>query len=114
MTFLFNKLVPLIKCESADMRDTIVNGLGYVNPAVLRYALYIFVFKVLHSLFFLFFLALDFCRFCVVIRVFSSPPQRPMTSDFEAFSIPEFIHYILFPFLILEKEPVFSLLNVQC
>ena len=50
MTFLFNKLVPLIKCESADMRDTIVNGLGYVNPAVLRYALYIFVFKVLHSL----------------------------------------------------------------
>ena len=29
------------------------------------------------------FLEFDFCRFCVVIRVFSSPPQRPMTSDFE-------------------------------
>ena len=46
--------------------------------------------------------------------VFSSPPQRPMTSDFEGFSIPDFIHYIYFPILILEKEPVYSLLNVQC
>ena len=45
---------------------------------------------------------------------FSSPPQRPMTSDFKGFSIPDFIHYIYFPILILEKEPVFSLLNVQC
>ena len=58
-------------------------------------------------------LAVDLCRFCVVIR-FSSPPQQPMTSDFEGFSIPEFIHYIYFPILILEKEPVFSLLNVEC
>ena len=33
----------------------------------------------------LFFLAFDFCRFCVVIRVFSSPPHRPMTSDLEGF-----------------------------
>ena len=38
---------------------------------------------------------------------FSSTPQRPMTSDFEAFSIPDFIRYIYFPVLILEKEPVF-------
>ena len=30
-----------------------------------------------------------------------------MTSDFEGFSIPDFIHYIYFPILILEKEPVF-------
>ena len=28
---------------------------------------------------------------------FSSPPQQPMTSDFEGFSIPDFIHYIYFP-----------------
>ena len=40
--------------------------------------------------------------------VFSSPPQRPMTSDFEGFSIPDFIHNIYFPILILEKESVFS------
>ena len=40
----------------------------------------------------------------------SSPPQRPMTSDFEGFSIPDCIHYIHFPILILEKEPVFSFL----
>ena len=46
--------------------------------------------------------------------VFSSLPQLPMTSDFEGFSIPGFIHYIYFPILILEKEPVFSLLNVEC
>jgi len=37
-----------------------------------------------------------------------------MTSDFEGFSIPDFIHHIYFPILILEKEPVFSILNVQC
>ena len=52
---------------------------------------------------------MDFCRFCVVISIFSSPPQRPMTSDFEGFSIPDFIHDIFFPILILQKEPVFSL-----
>ena len=45
---------------------------------------------------------------------FPSPPQRPMTSDFEWFSIPDFIHYIYFPIWILEVESVFSLLNVQC
>jgi len=36
-----------------------------------------------------------------------------MTSDFEGFSILDFIHYVYCPILILEKEPVFSLLNVQ-
>ena len=36
------------------------------------------------------FLAFDFCRFCVVIRFFSFPPQRPMTSDFEGY-----LHQIL-------------------
>ena len=36
-----------------------------------------------------------------------------MTSDFEGFSIPDIIHYIYFPILILEKEPVFYLLNVK-
>ena len=39
--------------------------------------------------------------------IFSSSPQRPMTPDVEGFSIPDFIHYISFPILILEKEPVF-------
>ncbi|GAB1608168.1 protein furry-like isoform X4, partial [Argonauta hians] len=33
---LFRLLVPLIKCESADMRDSVVNGLGYTNPAVFK------------------------------------------------------------------------------
>ena len=39
--------------------------------------------------------------------VLSSPPQRPMISDFDGFFIPDFILYIYFPILILEKEPVF-------
>ena len=44
--------------------------------------------------------------------IFSSPPQRPITSNFEGFSIPDFIHYIYFPILILEKEFHFcSVLN---
>jgi len=33
-----------------------------------------------------------------------------MTSNFEGFSIPDFIHYIYFPILILEKEPVIPFL----
>ena len=58
--------------------------------------------------FFLFFSV----RLLSVLRghsVFTSPPQRPMTSNFEGFSIPDFIHYIYFPILILEKEPVFPI-----
>ena len=31
--------------------------------------------------------------------VFSPPPQQPMTSDFEGFSIPDVIHYIYFSYL---------------
>ena len=60
------------------------------------------------------FLAFDFCRFCVVIRVFSSPPQRPMTSDFEGF-LYQILSITLFSYLILEKEPVFpfSLLSAK-
>ena len=38
---------------------------------------------------------------------FLSPPQRPMTSDFEGFSFPNFIHYIYFPILIIAKELIF-------
>ena len=45
---------------------------------------------------------------------FLSLLQRPMTSDFEGFSFPDFIHYIYFPFLILEKEPaVFPVFDVD-
>ena len=38
--------------------------------------------------------------------VFSSPPQRPMTSDFD----PRFYPLHFNPILILEKEPVFLIL----
>ena len=49
-----------------------------------------------------------FCFFSVLLlsvlcfhSMFSSPPQRPINSYF---SIPDFIHYINFPILIIEKE----------
>ncbi|XP_021378295.1 protein furry-like isoform X2 [Mizuhopecten yessoensis] len=35
-TDLFKLIVPLMKCENPDMRDTIVNGLGYTNAAAFR------------------------------------------------------------------------------
>ena len=55
-----------------------------------------------------FILAFDSCPFCVVIRFFPSPPQRPMTQSRLrrikcTRSYP--LHYFLI--LILEKEPVF-------
>ncbi|XP_041356858.1 protein furry-like isoform X3 [Gigantopelta aegis] len=33
---LFRLLIPLMKCENSDMRDTVVNGVGYCNPAVFK------------------------------------------------------------------------------
>ena len=47
----------------------------------------------------MFFLAFDFCRFCVVIRFFMPTTTAKMTSDFKRFSIPDFIHYIYFSYL---------------
>ena len=55
-------------------------------------------------------LAFDFLWVLRGHLVFSSPPQRPMTFDFEGFSIPDCIRYIYFPILILQKEPVFPFL----
>ena len=57
-------------------------------------------------IFFLFFSV----RLLSVLRghsIFSSPPQRPMTSDFEGFSIPDFIHYIIFLSYFLRKSQYF-------
>ena len=54
----------------------------------------------------LFFLAFDFCRFCVVIRVFHplhNGQWPPTLKNFCTRSYP--LHYFLI--LILEKEPVF-------
>ena len=59
------------------------------------------------------FLAFDFCRFCVVIRFFHPRHngQWALTSkDFYTRYYP--LHYFLI--LFLEKEPVFSLFNVEC
>ena len=55
-------------------------------------------------------LAFDFCRFCVVIWFFQPRHNGQLTSNVAGFSIPDFIHYIYFPILILEKEPVFPFL----
>ena len=53
-----------------------------------------------------FFLAFDFCRFCVVNRFF----HRATTANdlrLRRIPIPDLIHYIYFLILILENEPVF-------
>jgi len=52
----------------------------------------------MYKYYFLFFLAFDFCQFCVVIWFFH-PPQQPMTSHFEGFSIPDAIYYIYLSYL---------------
>ena len=52
-----------------------------------------------------FFLAFDFCRFCMVIRFFI-PATTANDLRLRRIEI-DFIHYIYFPILILEKEPVF-------
>ena len=57
--------------------------------------------------FFIFFLAFHFLSVLRGHSVFRSPPQRPMTSDLEGFSIQDVIHYNFFPNLIIQKEPVF-------
>ena len=59
------------------------------------------------------FLVCDFCRFAWSFVLFTPHPQRPMTSDFEGFSIPDFIHYIFCPIFILQKEPVFPFLMLS-
>ena len=48
--------------------------------------------------------------------VFSSPPQRPMTFDFQGISSPDFIHYIFSPYLNSSERAstCISLFNVQC
>ena len=63
--------------------------------------------KIIHNSYFFFSFQL-----LLVLRghSFLSPPQRPMTFDFEGFSIPDFNHYIYFPILNLEEEPVFPLM----
>ena len=59
------------------------------------------------------FLSVRLCWFLRGHSVFSSSPQRPMTSNFERFSIQDLIHFIYFPILILEKEPVFPCLMLK-
>ena len=58
------------------------------------------------------FLAFDFCRFCVVIRLCSSPPQRPMTSDFDGF-LYQFLSITLYSNLNSWERASISLFNVE-
>ena len=64
------------------------------------------------SIFNYFFLAFDFCRFCVRFHsVFSSPPQRSMTSDFEGF-LYQILSITLFSYLISWERA--SIFPFQC
>ena len=67
----------------------------------------------LNQSFFLYFLTFDFCQFCVVIRFFipaTTANDLQLRKHFYPRSYP--LHFC--PILILKKEPVLSLLNVQC
>ena len=60
--------------------------------------LHVYIFQQLNNNLFLKYVLKYFfsVRLLSVLRghsVFSSPPQRPMTSDFDGFSFPDFIHY---------------------
>ena len=75
----------------------------------------LFILELIEVFYLIFSLLFYFLNFGVVVVVFlggfsvrllsvlrghsvlSSPPLRPMTSDFEGFSTPDFIHYIFFP-----------------
>ena len=64
--------------------------------------------------FFVFFLASDFLLvLCSQSLFFSSPPQGPMTSDFEGF-LSQILSITFLTILILEREPVFPFFNVEC
>ena len=90
---MFNRWVMTI-CFTCYLSNGFAKSI--LNKSVLRA-------QTVYNAYFYIFLAFDFCRFCVVIRFFPSQPQRPMTFDSEGFSIPDFIHYIYFPILILDS-----------
>ena len=72
----------------------------------------IIVYKLVYIDWLAFFLAFDFCLFCVAIRFFI----RVTTANdhqLRRISIPEFIHYIFCPIFILEKEPVYPFLMLS-
>ena len=68
-----------------------------------------FVYNVLQ---FFLFLGFDFCRFCVVIRFFPSPPQRPMTSDFAGF-LYQILSITSFSYLNSWERASISLFNIE-
>ena len=58
--------------------------------------------------FFSFFFSVRLLSVLCGLSVFSSQPQRPMTSDFEGFSVPDFIHYIYFTIIYFwERASIF-------
>ncbi len=44
---LAKTLVPLIRCDANDMRETIISGLGHINPVALRWE---FIIHYLHGI----------------------------------------------------------------
>ena len=88
MEVVFKQTCPCIICEFYLNMVVFV----YIRVTLLFVYLYIFHVAYFYNFFYIFCLAFDFCRFCVVIRFFH--PR----------------HNGQFPILILEKEPVFPFL----
>jgi len=56
-------------------------------------------------------LAFDLCRLRVIIRGFSSPPQRPMTSDF---FLSQILSITFLSYLYASERASISLFSVEC
>ena len=41
-TAMYKLIVPLLRCEVADIRDAAVNALGLINPDALKYVLLLY------------------------------------------------------------------------
>jgi len=82
----------VVVCANSNYTSNDRNRLRYIHDSCELYTYYMTsvwywychteqhnVSRGAHSVINRMFLAFDFCRFCVIIRVYSSPPQRPMT-----------------------------------
>ena len=92
-----------------SLKKDLINSIAVVDVDVVIVVVVVVVVAISLLLFFVFFVS-------SVLRghsFFSSPPQGPMTSDFEGFSY-QIVSITFLSHLNSEKEPVFPFFNVEC
>ena len=95
----------LVNCLPVYVANTlnILHNL-WVTMNVIMFLVYLLFCLVYVNFFFFLFLAFDFCRFCVVIRVFFIPATTANDLRLRRISKTDVIHYIFCPIFILQKE----------